>query len=241
MMTDIAKEPEPTTEHLLRRGRKRKVEERGGEASDNSKRHQFEGTREEREDELRQGRRVYKIQGTRQAGYNLNLRSTHKSGAGTIQMTEQEEPKSQGNGDLAEHTLHCLSTDEDKQDLWEALVDFWAGPLQDMEQEADIATAIDRTQAELARPTTASTESIPRQTTTTDSTGDQTETVSAETTKTDEESHTRSVVGLEKCKEEQVPKVVGKKRTRRRRSQLDDLTIGAPSLPQGNLTRSAVD
>ena len=138
---------------------------------------------------------------------------THKSEAGTIQMTEREEPQSQGNGDLAEHTLDCLSTDEDEQDLWEALVDFWAGPLQDMEQEADIVTAIDRTQAELARPTTASTESIPRQTTTTDSTNDQTETVSAETTKTDEESHTRSVEGLEECKEEQVPKAVGKKRT----------------------------
>ena len=110
-----------------------------------------------------------------------------------------------------------------------------------MEQEADIVTAIDRTQAELARTTTASTESIPRQTTTTDSTSDQTETVSAETTKTDKESHTRSVEGLKECKEKQVPKAVGNKRTRRRRAQLDDLTIGAPSLPQRKRSRSAVD
>jgi hypothetical protein len=49
------------------------------------------------------------------------------SGAGTIQMTEQEETQSQGNGDLAEHTLDCRSMDEDEQDLWEALIDFWAG------------------------------------------------------------------------------------------------------------------
>ena len=110
-----------------------------------------------------------------------------------------------------------------------------------MEQEADIVTAIDRTQAEHGRSTTASTESIPRQTTTSDSTSNQTETVSAETTKTDEESHTRSVERLEECKEEQVPKAVGKKQTRRRRSQLDDLTIGAPSLPQGKRTCSSVD
>jgi hypothetical protein len=34
---------------------------------------------------------------------------------------------------------------------------------------------------------------------------------------------------------------VGKKQTRRRRSQLDDLITGAPSLPQGKRTRSAVD
>ena len=31
MLTDIAKKPEPTTQHLLRRGRKRKVETNGGE------------------------------------------------------------------------------------------------------------------------------------------------------------------------------------------------------------------
>ena len=37
MLTDIAKEPEPTTQHLLRRGRKRKVEESGGEVKDNLK------------------------------------------------------------------------------------------------------------------------------------------------------------------------------------------------------------
>ena len=61
MLTDIAKEPEPTTQQPLRRGQKRKVEESSGEANDNSKRHQNEGTKAEREDELRQGRRVYKI------------------------------------------------------------------------------------------------------------------------------------------------------------------------------------
>ena len=31
MLTDIAKQPEPTTQHLLRRGRKRKMEESRGE------------------------------------------------------------------------------------------------------------------------------------------------------------------------------------------------------------------
>ena len=36
MLTDIAKEPEPPTENLLQRGQKRKVEEKGGEASGNS-------------------------------------------------------------------------------------------------------------------------------------------------------------------------------------------------------------
>ena len=34
---------------------------------------------------------------------------------------------------------------------------------------------------------------------------------------------------------------MGKKRTRRRRLQLDDLITGDPSLPQGKRTRSAVD
>ena len=67
---------------------------------------------------------MYKIRGTMQEGYILNLRSTHMSGAGTIQMAEQEETQIQGNGDLAEHTLDCLSTDEDEQDLWDTLVDF---------------------------------------------------------------------------------------------------------------------
>ena len=172
MLTDIAKEPEPTTQQLLRRGQKRKVEKSCGEANDTSKRHQNKGIKEERENEQRQGRRVYEIQGTRQAGYILNLRSTHKSGAGTIQMTEREEPQSQGNGDLAEYTLDCLSADKDEQDLWEALVDFWAGTLQNVEQKVDIVTAIDRTQAETVRPTTATTESIPRQTTTSDNTSD---------------------------------------------------------------------
>ena len=60
-------------------------------------------------------------------------------------------------------------------------------------------------------------------------------------TKTDEEWHVRSVAGMEECKEEQVRKAVGKKRTRRGRSQLDDLITGAPSLLQGKRTRLAVD
>ena len=156
-------------------------------------------------------------------------------------MTDQEEPQSQGNGDLAEHTLDCLSTDKDEQDLWEALVDFWAGTPLNMSQEVDIVTTTDSTQADTARPTTATSDSKPGQTPTTYSTRAQTETVSAEKTKTDEEWHTRSVEGMEECKKEQVPKAVGKKRTRRRRSQLDDLISGAPSLPQGKRTRSAVD
>ena len=80
---------------------------------------------------MRQGRRVYEIQGTRQAGYILNLQSTHMTGAGTVQLTEQEELKSQGNGDLKEQTLDCPT--EDGQALWETLVEFWAGTSQDVD------------------------------------------------------------------------------------------------------------
>ena len=98
MLTDISKQTEPTTQQPLRRGQKKKVEISSDETWDNPKRYHNEGTNEEREDELRQGRRVYEIQGTRQAGYILNLRSTHMTEAGTIQLTEQEEMKSQGNG-----------------------------------------------------------------------------------------------------------------------------------------------
>ena len=58
---------------------------------------------------------------------------------------------------------------------------------------------------------------------------------------TEEERPSRSAAGKEECKEEQAPTSVGKKRTRRRRSQLEDLTTGAPSAPQGKRTRSAVD
>ena len=80
---------------------------------------------------------MYEIKGTTQEGYILNLRSTHMSGAGTILMTEQKETQLQGNGDLAEHTLDCLSRDEDEQDL--------CRKSQYMEQEADIVTAMDPT------------------------------------------------------------------------------------------------
>ena len=61
MLTDIAKETEPTTQQPLRRGQKRKVGANVGETYDNPKRYHNEGTNEEREDELRQGRRVYEI------------------------------------------------------------------------------------------------------------------------------------------------------------------------------------
>ena len=117
-------------------------------------------------------------------------------------MTEQEETQSQGNGDLAEHTLNGPSTDEGEQDFWEALVDFWAGSPQDVEQEVDIVTAIDLTQEETAGPTTATSELTPSQTPNPDSNSAQTEKVTADKTKTDEEWHTRSVEGQEECKEE---------------------------------------
>jgi hypothetical protein len=68
MLTDISKQTEPTPQQQLRRGQKRKAEISSGETWDNLKRHHNEGTNEEREDGLRQGRRVYQIQGTRQAG-----------------------------------------------------------------------------------------------------------------------------------------------------------------------------
>ena len=76
-------------------------------------------------------------------------------------MTEHEETQLQGNGDLAEHALDCLSTDEDEQDLCRTC--------QYMEQEADIVTAMDPTQAVTAGPTTATTESEPVQASTSDS------------------------------------------------------------------------
>jgi hypothetical protein len=90
MLTDIAKETKPTTQQPLQRGQKRKVETSDGVTYDNLNRYHNEETNEEREDELRQGQRVYNIQGTRQVGYLLNIQSTHMTGAGTIQMTEQE-------------------------------------------------------------------------------------------------------------------------------------------------------
>ena len=76
---------------------------------------------------------------------------------------------------------------------------------------------------------------------TSDSTRAQAENVPTEKTDMDEELHGRSAAGNEECKEEQIPKSVGKKRTGRRRSQLDDVITGAPSLPQGKRIRSAVD
>ena len=63
LLTDIAKKPVSTTQHLLRRGRKRKMDDSSGEIKENFKRQQNEVTKEEREDALRQGRRVYAIQG----------------------------------------------------------------------------------------------------------------------------------------------------------------------------------
>ena len=59
MLTDIAKEADPTTQQLLKRGHKRKAEISAAETCDTLKRYHNEGTNEEREDELRQGRRVY--------------------------------------------------------------------------------------------------------------------------------------------------------------------------------------
>ena len=100
------------------------MEANGGEVKDNLKRQQTEATKEEREDELRQGRRVYEIQGTRQAGYIITLRSSHKLRAGTIQMTEQEEIQSHGHGDLDEHTPNGHVNIEGEQDFWGVLVDY---------------------------------------------------------------------------------------------------------------------
>ena len=51
MLTDIAKETEPTTQQPLRRGQKRKVETSDGEPSKNSKRYHIKGSNGEREDE----------------------------------------------------------------------------------------------------------------------------------------------------------------------------------------------
>ena len=92
-----------------------------------------------------------------------------------------------------------------------------------MEQEDNTVTAIDLTQEDTAGPTARTLETTPSQTPNQDSTSAQTEKVTADKTPREEESHTRPVEGQEECKEEQVPTVVGKKRIRRRRSQLDDL------------------
>ena len=240
LLTDIAKKPESTTQHLLRRGRKRKMEESSGEIKENFKRQQNEVTKEEREDELRQGRRVYAIQGMGHEGYTITLRRSHELGAGTIKMTEQDEIQSQGNGDLEEHTANDHLNIEGDQDVWGALVDFWAESPQD-EEQADTVTAIDLTQEDTSGPTAGTLETTPSQTPNQDSTRDQTETVMADKTLREEETHTRPLEGQEECKEEQVSKVAGKKRTRRRRSQLDDLITGAPSAPLGKRSRSAVD
>ena len=148
--------------------------------------------------------------------------------------------KSQRNEDLEEQTLDCR-TDKDEPDSWEALVDFWAGTSQDEEQEADTATATDPTQSDTVRITAATSESETVWTPATDSTRAQTENVSAERSETDAEGHPRSAAGKEESKEEQVSQSSGKKRTRRRRSQLDDLITGALSAPQGKRTRSVVD
>jgi hypothetical protein len=197
-----------------------------------------EGTNEKREDELRQGQRVYEIQGTKQAGNVINLRRTHRFG-GTIQMTEQETP-SQGNGNLEEQTPDCL-TDEDEPDFWEALVVLWAGTSENEKQEADIVTATKPSQSDTARSTAAISEAETVWTPATDTTRALTENVSEEKSETEKAWHSRSAAGKEESKEKQVAKSVGKKRFRRRRSQLDDLITGAPSAPQGKRTRSTVD
>ena len=137
-------------------------------------------------DELRQGRRVYEIQGTKQAGYILNLRRTHGIG-GTIQITEQETP-SQGNGNLEKQTPDCL-TDEDEPVFWEALVDFWAGTSENEKQEADIVTASEPTQSDTARSTAAISEAETVRTSATDSTRALTENVSEEKSETEKAWH----------------------------------------------------
>ena len=53
MLTDIAKETEPTTQQLLKRGHKRKAEISAGETYDNPKRYHNEGIKEEREDDMK--------------------------------------------------------------------------------------------------------------------------------------------------------------------------------------------
>ena len=124
MLTDIAKETKSTVQQPLRRGQKRKAEISEGDTSADPTRYHITGYNGERDDEVRQGRRVYEIRGTKQVGYILYLQSPHMSGAGTIQMTEQKKTRIPGHEDLAEHTLNCLSTDKDEKDLWETLVDF---------------------------------------------------------------------------------------------------------------------
>ena len=189
-LTDIAKVPEETTQHLLRRGRKRKVELDGDEANDNLKRQQTEAIKEEREDELRQGRRVYEIQGTRQAGYNITLRGSHKLGAGMIQTTEQDEIQSHGNWDLDEHPPNCHANMEGEQDLWGEIIDHWAGSPQDVEQEDNTDTAIDLTQEDNTAPTAGTLEITPSQTVNQDSTTAQTEQVTEDKTSREEETNT---------------------------------------------------
>jgi hypothetical protein len=110
-----------------------------------------------------------------------------------------------------------------------------------MEQEEDIVTATDPTQSATAELTMATTESEPMQALTSDSTQAQAENVPTDRSDTDNEFHGWSAADNDKCMEEQIPKLVGKNQTRRRRSQLDDFITGAPSLPQGNRTCSAVD
>jgi hypothetical protein len=232
MLIDVAKQTEPTTEQQLRRGQKRKAEISSGETWDNLKRHHNEGANEEREDELRQGRRVYEIQGTRQAGYILNLRNTHRI-RGTIQMTEQEMP-SQGNGDLEEQILDCLT--DNKPDSWEAPVDFWAGTSQDEEQEADTATATDSTQSDTVRNTAAILEPETERTPATDSTRAQTGNVSAEKSETEKEWYLQSAQERKKVRKSKYQNLWG-----RNELSVDDLITGAPSAPQGKRTRLVVD
>jgi hypothetical protein len=124
MLTDIAKKAESTVQRPLRRGQKRNAEISAGETSEDRKRYHITGYHGERDDKVRQDRRLYKTRGTKQEGYILTLRSTHMSRTGTIQMAEQEETQTQGHADVEEHTLDCLSTDKDDQDLWKTLVDF---------------------------------------------------------------------------------------------------------------------
>ena len=158
-----------------------------------------------------------------------------------IQITEPDEIQSHGNWDLDEHTPNGHANMEGEQDLWGALVDYWAGSPQDVEKDDNTDTAIDLTQEDTTEPTAGTLETTPSQTFNQDSTTAQTEKVTEDKTPREEESHTWPVERQEECKEEQVPTVVGKKRIRRRRTQLDDLITGAPSAPLGKRSRSAVD
>jgi hypothetical protein len=97
-----------------------------------------------------------------------------------------------------------------------------------------MVTATDLTQSATAVPTTATTETEPMQASTSDSTQAQAENAPTDRTNTDKELHGRSAAGNEECKEEQIPKMVGKKRNRRRRTHFVVLITGAYSLPIGN-------